>query len=198
MRRSGYQQRLATHFIQPQLTTTDGTIFVAPRPVDLESYFEDDLIRDEADPTLSAFERLLEAARYQLVLSLSWGAPAAGQTLDVGLLRTGSNQLFVVHQVNDDTGTALIVGYLSSSAPLLLVAPFLIDYLSSRGSAYMVTLPSTLPQTIWIARPEIAPHPAVAAGLLGMVSPGGSAGRGPWEAAPRIDLQRQGGLPLMM
>lgn len=191
MRRSGYQHRLATHFIQPRLTTPDGTVFAAPRPVDLEGYFAGDEIREDADPTLSAFERLLEAARYQLVLSLSWGSPAAGQTLDLGLLRTSSNQIFVVHQVGDDVGTTLIIGYLSSSAPSLLVAPFLVDYLSSRGSSYMVTLPGLLPQTIWVAQPELAPHAAVAAGLLGMVSASGQAAPQPWAGAdPGAGWQR--------
>lgn len=184
MRRSGYQQRLATHFIQPRLATAAGTIFVAPRPVDLEGYFADDtLLGDGGDPTLSAFEQLLDDARYQLVLSLTWGAPAASQTLDLGLLRTSSNQLFVVHQVNDDVGTSLILAYLSASAPLLLVAPFLTDYLSSRGSAYMVSLPGLLPQAIWVARPDLASHAVVAAGLLGLVTPDAPPAHNPWMEA---------------
>jgi hypothetical protein len=200
MRRSGYQQRLATHFIQPRLTTADGTIFVAPRPVDLESYFGGDgHVADDVDPTLSVFERLLESAQYQLVLSLTWGPLAASQTLDLGLLRTSSNQLFVVHQVNDDVGTSLIVGYLSASAPLMLLAPFLIDYLSSRGSAYMVNLPGLLPQGIWIARPELVSHATVATGLLGLVTPGAPAGLDAWGGVASLgDHHRQGGVSLVM
>lgn len=174
MGRSSFHQRLATRFTQPRLITRAGTVFVAPQPVELESYFgagsDDD---DGPDGSLSAFERLLEAERYQLVLSMSWGSVTApGHTLDLGLLRLDTDKLFVVHQVNDDAGTSLIVAYLAATAPMQLFRLFLVDYLSSQGTGYTVNLPCLIPQTIWIVEPELATQATVATGLLGLVTPG--------------------------
>lgn len=175
MARSRSSQHFAAQFTHPRLSTDDGTIFVAPRPLDLEH----DAVRPqeldkELDLSLSRFEHLLEHKWYQLALSLSWGPRSTGHTLDLGVLRSDSGHLFVVHQVNDDAGTSLIVACLSTRVPSRLFASFLIDYLSSRGAAYGVSLPSLLPTTTWIACPELASHSVVAAGLLGLVTPEGS------------------------
>jgi hypothetical protein len=174
MGRISYHGRLATRFTHPRLVTNTGTIFVPPHPVDLEAYARTvDGNEPAQDPSLSAYERLAAAERYRLVLSLSWGwGAAARQTVDLGLLHADEGQLFVVHQLNDDAGTALIVAYLASEAPGQLFRVFLLDYLSSRGSGYTVTLPALLPQSVWIVQPEVAPDAAVAAGLLGLVAPG--------------------------
>lgn len=175
MGRTSYRQRLATQFTQPRLSTPEGTIFVPPQPVDLERFYAIDPGAEESpDPSLSAFEHLLELEQYHLILSLAWRCGQAYRTLDLGMLRTESDKLFVVHQLNDDVGTSLIVAYLSTSVPHQLFGLFLVDYLSSRGTAYAVSLPDVLPHTIWIARPELAPHAAVAAGLFGLVTPGGA------------------------
>lgn len=174
MGRSSYQRRLATRFTHPRLNTEAGTIFVPPHPVDLEHYFGSYNDGDGGDDSaLTAFERLINAGRYQLMLSLSWGPSAGRQTLDLGLLRVDDDKLFVVHQLNDDVGTSLLLAYLSADAPSRLFHLFLVDYLSSRGTGYMVNLPELLPESIWIVRPEIVPHAAIAAGLLGLVTPGG-------------------------
>lgn len=176
MARRSSSQHLAAQFTHPRLSTSDGTIFVASRPLDLEhSAVGLHELDEELDPSLSAFECLLEHKRYQLALSLSWGLRSTSQTLDLGVLRSDNDHLFVVHQLNDDAGTSLIVAYLSTRVPSQLFASFLIDYLSSRGAAYGVSLPSLLPSTTWIACPEFASHSAVAAGLLGLVTPVGSA-----------------------
>lgn len=175
MGRTSYRQRLATQFTQPRLSTPEGTIFVPPQPVDLERFYASDPRADEApDPSLTAFEHLLELEQYQLILSLAWRCVPTYRTLDLGVLRTESDKLFVVHQLNDDMGTSLIVAYLSTTVPCRLFGVFLVDYLSSRGTAYAVSLPDVLPHTIWIARPDLASHAAVAAGLLGLVTPGGA------------------------
>lgn len=175
MGRNSSQRRLATRFTRARLSTDAGTIFVPPQPVDLEAYFGSDEGLESAHAAgLTAFERLVEAKRYQLILSLSWQCPSLpAHTLDLGLLRVDGDKLFVVHQLNDDAGTSLILAYLCADIPSRLFHPFLLDYLSSGGTGYMVTLPGLLPQTIWIVQPEVAPHTTVAAGLLGLVSPGG-------------------------
>lgn len=175
MGRSSDQGRLATRFTHPRLSTDAGTIFVPPYPLDLERHFGGGSAREAAgDPSLTAFEQLVDAARYQLVLSLSWGrGSASAQTLDLGLLRADGDKLFVVHQLNDDAGTSLILAYLAAEVPIRLFRLFLVDYLTSRGTGYMVTLPCLLPESIWIVQPEVVSHAAVATGLLGLVTPGG-------------------------
>jgi hypothetical protein len=175
MGRNSYQRRLATRFTHSRLSTNAGTIFVPPHPVDLEAYFgSDDALESPHAAGLTAFERLVDAERYQLILSLSWGgATLPSHTLDLGLLRVDGDKLFVVHQLNDDAGTSLILAYLCADTPSRLFSPFLVDYLSSGGTAYMVTLPCRLPENIWIVQPEVASHPVVAVGLLGLVAPGG-------------------------
>lgn len=181
MGQSSYSQSLDTRFTQLRLTTDMGAVFVPSHPVDLEHYFDSRDSDDEPpDSDMTAFERLIETGSYQLVLSLSWGhGSAPGRTLDLGLLRVAADKLFVVHQVDDDAGTSLILAYLSAEVPSQLFRPFLIDYLGSRGAGYTVNLPGLLPQTIWIVQPEIAPHVTVATGLLGLVTP---------EAAPWGDV----------
>lgn len=177
MGRNSFQRRLATRFTHARLSIDAGTIFVPPYPVDLEAYFgADDALEAPHADGLTAFERLTDAERYQLVVSLSWGSTAhASHTLDLGLLRVDGDKLFVVHQLDDDAGTSLILAYLCADVPNRLFGPFLVDYLSSGGTGYMVTLPSLLPSHIWIVQPEVAPHSAVAAGMLGLVSHGGVA-----------------------
>lgn len=177
MGRISYHRRLATRFTHARLSVDAGTIFVPPHPIDLERHFGSQDEADSADDTLTAFERLVDAERYQLVLSLGWGGRAASShTLDLGLLRVDGDKLFVVHQLNDDAGTSLILAYLSSDAPSRLFRLFLVDYLSSQGTGYMVTLPRVLPESIWVVQPEIVPQAALAAGLLGLVSPVGDWG----------------------
>lgn len=195
MGRISYRQRLATQFTHPRLSTPEGTIFVPPQPVDLERFFRSGrTIEEGPDPTLTAFEQLLELEQYELVLSLAWRCASTQRTLDLGLLRTDSDKLFVVHQLNDDVGTTLIVAYLSASMPCRLFKLFLVDYLSSRGTAYAVGLPDVLPNTIWIARPDLASQASVATGLLGLVTPGGAAagavrqlGGDPVFVGPRLE-----------
>lgn len=169
-----FRRRLATRFTHPRLVTDVGTVFVPLHPVDLEGCL--DAVDDDElqpDPTLTAYERLVDAECYQLVLSLGWGRLAATlQTLDLGLLRVDDDKVFVVHQLNDDAGTSLILAYLSGDVPARLFRRFLVDYLSSRGAGYQVHLPDQLPQSIWIARPDIVTQAAVATGLLGLVTPG--------------------------
>lgn len=179
MGRNSARQRLAARFTHPRLATDAGTIFVPPRPIDLERHFGGfDGGEDAPDQSLTAFEHLVEAEQYQLVLSLSWGTRISpGQTLDLGLLRVDADKLFVVHQVNDDAGTSLILAYLSPNVLSRLFGQFLVDYLSSRGTGYAVNLPSLLPHTIWVAKPDLAAHSVVAAGLLGLVAPGAH----PWN-----------------
>lgn len=172
MGRISFRRRLATRFTHPRLVTDVGTVFVPLYPVDLESCLNRN---DEAldDQSLTAYEHLVDAECYQLMLSLSWGRFAAPcQTLDLGLLRVDDDKVFVVHQLNDDAGTSLVLAHLSAEMPSPLFRRFLVDYLSSRGTGYMVQLPDLLPQTIWIARPEIVSQAAVATGLLGLVTPG--------------------------
>jgi hypothetical protein len=161
--------------------TDAGTVFVPPRPIDLEHHFGGDAGGDDSrDQSLTAFEHLVEAEQFQLVLSLGWGSRCApGQALDLGLLRVDADKMFVVHQVNDDAGTSLILAYLSAHSLSRLFGHFLVDYLSSRGTGYAVNLPNMLPHTIWVARPDLAAHPVVAAGLLGLVAPGAH----PWGEA---------------
>jgi hypothetical protein len=174
MGRYSSQRRLATRFTHSRLSIDAGTIFVPPYPVDLEAYFgADDAFDAPHADGLTAFERLSDAECYRLIVSLSWGcASLPSHTLDLGLLRLDGDKLFVVHQLNDDAGTSLILAYLCADVPSRLFGPFLVDYLSSGGTGYMVTLPSLLPSHIWIVQPEVAPHTAVAAGLLGLVSHG--------------------------
>lgn len=174
MRQDCYHRRLAARFTGPRLVCDVGTVFVPPQPVDLEQYAASyDLEGAEDDMGLTGFERLADQGCYQLVLSLTWGySRTSSQTLDLGLLRTDGDKLFVVHQLNDDAGTSLILAYLAADTPSRLFGAFLIDYLSSRGTGYTVNLPCHLPQSIWIVRPEIVSQTAVAAGLLGLVSPG--------------------------
>ncbi|MCS6880234.1 MAG: hypothetical protein RMK84_06275 [Oscillochloridaceae bacterium] len=172
MGRTSNCQRLATQFTQQRLSTPDGAIFVPPQPVDLEHCFVFDPGGEiDDDPTLSAFECLLEKRQYRLALSLSWRCHTAYHTLDLGLLRLDNDLLFAVHQLNDDAGTSLLVASLASTAPQRIFHLFLIDYLSTHGSAYAVSLPTSLPQIIWIADPELAPQAVVAAGLFGLVAP---------------------------
>jgi|GEM_PF-1194717 len=174
MGRISYQRRLATRFTHTRLSTDAGTIFVPAHPVDLETYFgADDALDSPHAAGLTAFERLVDAERYRLMLSLGWGGMAlSSQILDLGLLRVDGDKLFVLHQLNDDAGTSLILAYLCGDVPSLLFRPFLADYLSSGGTGYMVTLPCLLPESIWIAQPELVSHVAVAAGLLALVSSG--------------------------
>ncbi|MGB9634797.1 MAG: hypothetical protein ACPL8I_15765 [Chloroflexaceae bacterium] len=176
MGRTSNCQRLATQFTQQRLSTPDGAIFVPPQPVDLERCFVFDTgVEIDDDPTLSAFEHLLETRQYRLALSLSWRCYTSYHTLDLGLLRLENNLLFAVHQINDDAGTSLLIASLSSPAPQRMFHLFLVDYLSTHGSAYSVSLPTSLPQIIWIADPELAPQTVVAAGLFGLVAPAGAA-----------------------
>jgi hypothetical protein len=176
MGRTSNCQRLATQFTQQRLSTPDGAIFIPPQPVDLEHCFVFDASGEiDDDPTLSAFEHLLETRQYRLALSLSWRCYTTYHTLDLGLLRLENNLLFAVHQLNDDAGTSLLIASLASSAPQRMFHLFLVDYLSTHGSAYAVNLPTSLPQIIWIADPELAPQTVVAAGLFGLVAPGGAA-----------------------
>jgi hypothetical protein len=174
MGRISNQRRLATRFTSARLSSDAGTIFVPPRPVDLEAYFgADEALATEYDTGLTAFERLVDTERYQLMLSLGWGRSSApARTLDLGLLRGDGEKLFVVHQLNDDAGTSLILAYLCGDVPSRLFRLFLVDYLSSGGTGYMVTLPCLLPERIWIVQPEVVPHAVVATGLLGLVTPG--------------------------
>ncbi len=176
MGRTSNCQRLATQFTQQRLSTPEGAIFVPPQPVDLERCFVFDASGEsDDDPTLSAFEHLLETRQYRLALSLSWRCYTGYHTLDLGLLRLDNDLLFAVHQLNDDAGTSLLVAYLTPAAPQRLFHLFLVDYLSTHGSAYAVSLPTSLPQIIWIADPELAPQAMVAAGLFGLVAPAGAA-----------------------
>lgn len=176
MGRTSNCQRLAMQFTQQRLSTPDGAIFVPPQPVDLEHCFVFDPGGElDDDPTLSAFECLLEKRQYRLALSLSWRCYTTYHTLDLGLLRMDNNLLFAVHQLNDDAGTSLLVASLASASPQRMFHLFLVDYLSTHGSAYAVTLPTSLPQIIWIADPELAPQAVVAAGLFGLVAPDGAA-----------------------
>lgn len=138
----------------------------------MEAHFgSDDALDSPHADGLTAFERLVEAECYQLMLSLSWGGRSLpSQILDLGLLRVDGNKVSVLHQLNDDAGTSLILAYLCGDVPGQLFHAFLADYLGSAGTGYMVTLPCLLPQSIWIAQPVLVSHMAVATGLLALVS----------------------------
>lgn len=197
MGRNSARQRLATRFTQPRLVTDAGTVFVPPHPVDLERYCGAIEEGDDApDRSLSAYEQLVDEERYQLVLSLGWGSlNSPPQTLDLGLMRLDADKYFVVHQVNDDAGTSLVLAYLSTTALSRLFGQFLVDYLSSRGTGYAVSLPCVLPRTIWVARPDLASHTTVAAGLFGLVAPGVHARPEAYAGADAYEPSR--GLSLM-